>query len=247
MEYIGKVIYNEDTTHTGRCKVRVFGLFDNLKDQNIPWFTPMNSSIFSAGGAGSLDVPKIGTIVRVKFSNNDYYSGEYMALQCVDPALVKEIEDDYDGAHVLLYDSDAELVVIYQKMTGLKIYHKGASIILDPTGSIQLKHQNNANVIELNQNNIIITTASSEGGGNNTTGTINISSGNEINITAPNVNVNAENIKLGKTGNDNIVTANRLRPLLMSIMEELKAKSPYGSTISMSQLENIGSNKIKCM
>ena len=170
-----------------------------------------------------------------------------MALQCVDPALVKEIEDDYDGAHVLLYDSDAELVVIYQKMTGLKIYHKGASIILDPTGSIQLKHQNNANVIELNQNNIIITTASSEGGGNNTTGTINISSGNEINITAPNVNVNAENIKLGKTGNDNIVTANRLRPLLMSIMEELKAKSPYGSTISMSQLENIGSNKIKCM
>ena len=173
MEYIGKVIYNEDTTHTGRCKVRVFGLFDNLKDENIPWFTPMNSSIFSAGGAGSLDVPKIGTIVRVKFSNNDYYSGEYMALQCVDPALVKEIEDDNDGAHVLLYDSDAELVVIYQKMTGLKIYHKGASIILDPTGSIQLKHQNNANVIELNQNNIIITTASSEGGGNNTTGTIN--------------------------------------------------------------------------
>ena len=102
MEYIGKVIYNEDTTHTGRCKVRVFGLFDNLKDENIPWFTPMNSSIFSAGGAGSLDVPKIGTIVRVKFSNNDYYSGEYMALQCVDPALVKEIEDDYDGAHVCL-------------------------------------------------------------------------------------------------------------------------------------------------
>lgn len=247
MEYIGKVIYNEDTTHTGRCKVRVFGLFDRLEDENIPWFTPMNSAVFSAGGAGSLDVPKIGAIVRVKFSNNDYYSGEYMALQCVDPALVKEIEDDYDGAHVLLYDSDAELVVIYQKMTGLKIYHKGASIILDPTGSIQLKHQNNANVIELNQNNIIITTASSEGGGNNTTGTINISSGNEINITAPNVNVNAENIKLGKTGNDNIVTANRLRPLLMLILEELKAKSPYGSTISMSQLENIGSNKIKCL
>ena len=133
MEYIGKVIYNEDTTHTGRCKVRVFGLFDELEDEYIPWFTPMNSAIFSAGGAGSLDVPKIGAIVRVKFSNDDYYSGEYMALQCVDPALVKEIEDDYDGAHVLLYDSDAELVVIYQKMTGLKIYHKGASIILDPS------------------------------------------------------------------------------------------------------------------
>ena len=247
MEYIGKVIYNEDTTHSGRCKVRVFGLFDELEDEYIPWFTPMNSSIFSAGGAGSLDVPKVGSIVRVKFSNDDYYSGEYMALQCVDPALIKEIEDDYDGAHVLLYDSDAELVILYQKMTGLKIYHKGASIILDPSGSIQLKHENNANVIELNQNNIIITTASSQGGGNNTTGTINISSGNEVNITAPNVNVNAENIKLGKVGNDNVVTANRLKPLLMLILQELKSKSPYGSTISMSQLETIGSNKIKCM
>lgn len=247
MDYIGRVVYNKDVTHSGRCKIRVFGLFDTLEEENLPWFTPINSSVFSSSGSGSIDVPKVGSIVRVNFSNNDYYSGEYTSLQFVDPQLIKEIEDDYDDAHITLYDADQELLIGYQKMTGYKIYHKGASIILDPAGNIQLKHQNNANVIELNQNNIIITTASTENGGNNTTGTIQISSGNAVNITAPTVNVNSENIKLGNVGNDTVVTANRLKPLLILMMEEIKAKAPYGSVISMSNLENISSKNIRCM
>ena len=91
--YVGKVIYIDDITRTGRCKIRVYGLFDELDDDNIPWFTPVNSSIFSKNGGGSLDVPKIGTIVRVTFENGDVYAGQYMALENVDPALVNEIKD----------------------------------------------------------------------------------------------------------------------------------------------------------
>ena len=72
-EYVGKVIYNQDPTHTGRCKVKVIGLFDNLPDENIPWFTPVNSNVFSGGGSGSISVPKLNTYVRVKFSNDDLY------------------------------------------------------------------------------------------------------------------------------------------------------------------------------
>ena len=67
-DFLGRVIYNEDPTFSGRCKVQVFGLFDAFETENIPWFVPQSCSIFSSGnGSGNLSVPKIGTIVRVKF------------------------------------------------------------------------------------------------------------------------------------------------------------------------------------
>jgi len=36
LNYIGKVIYNKDPDYTGRCKVRVFGLMDELEDNLVP-------------------------------------------------------------------------------------------------------------------------------------------------------------------------------------------------------------------
>lgn len=244
--YVGKVIYIDDITRTGRCKIRVYGLFDELDDDNIPWFTPVNSSIFSKNGGGSLDVPKIGTIVRVTFENGDVYAGQYMALENVDPALVNEIKDDYEGTHVLLYDSEEELAVLYQPMTGFKIYHKGSSIILDPNGNIQLKHQNNSNVIEVNENEIIISSGSSQAGGINDTGTINISSGSVINLHAPTINLDAENITLGHNPVKNVVTAQDLIPLLNMMKNNIIAKMPYGSPdLAPETFNSIGSNAVK--
>ena len=80
-DYIGRVVYNNDPTFSGRCKIRVFGLFDDLDEGFIPWFAPKNMNIFSSPkGAGSISVPKVGTIVNVRFKN-DIYSGEYTNIQ----------------------------------------------------------------------------------------------------------------------------------------------------------------------
>ena len=230
--YVGRVIYNEDPTFTGRCKVRVFGLFDGLGDDFIPWFTPVNSNIFSTKGGGSLSVPKINDIVRVKFSNNDLYSGEYSSLQNLDPELVNEIKDDYLGTHVLLFDSEAELMVLYQESTGFKIYHKGSSMIIDPTGMIQLKHSNNNCVIELKNDGIIITTA--DGGGNSPTGNIKISGGNKIDITADNVNVTAKTVNLGTnadSGHHPAVKGDALQSALSQLATAVNMKYPIGYTV----------------
>lgn len=243
-EYVGKVIYIDDVTHTGRCKVRVFGLFDYLKDENVPWFTPGNIDKFSSDGGGCIDIPKVGSIVKVKFPNGDFYSGEYFGLPMLDPKLVKEIEDDYEDAHVLLFDADEELAVIYQKMTGFKIYHKGASIILDPDGNIQLKHQNNSNVIEVNENNIIIT--SSKDGGNQT-GTVNISSANTVNIKAPTIHLESDNIRLGSSGSSHhIAVAEEVAFALQRIVAELSIKQDPGSMLEGETWESLNSTKITC-
>lgn len=242
-DYIGRVIYNDDPTFSGRCKIRVFGLFDDLSDELVPWFAPKNFGIFSsARGAGSISVPKVGTIVRVEFMN-DLYSGEYTNIQNIDPALIDEIRDDYQNTHVLAYDSDKELLVIYQPMTGFKMYLAGSLIKIDSDGSIQLKHKNNSNVVELNDNTINITTVSGEGV--ETNGTINISAGSTVNLVAPTVNVESKSISLGKNSVARAVKGEKLCSVLKQFATELNTKFPQGaSTLIGRSFEEILSDTV---
>ena len=230
-DYIGEVINSEDPTFTGRCKVKVMGLFTELPEENIPWFVPMNSGMFSGSGAGTLSVPKKGSFVRVRFSNADPYSGEYCAIQNIDPDLIEQIKDDYEGTQVIAYDSDAELLILYQNMTGLKILYGSADIIMNPSGDILMSHGNGRNHIEIKNDDIIITTSSSSEGGSNSTGKISISSGNEITLSAPNITLNSKNIKLGTGAGTHMAVAEKLIPILQQIVTEVAAKTPQGSTL----------------
>ena len=134
-EYLGRVVYNEDPTFSGRCKIEVFGLFDEFEPEQMPWISPQTSAVFSSkSGYGSISIPKIGSIVRVNFPYGSLYSGEYSSLQNIDPALIEEIKDDYQNTHVLLYDSDKDLIVIYQPMTGYKMWLAGSMIKIDADG-----------------------------------------------------------------------------------------------------------------
>ena len=233
-DYLGIVKYIDDVTHTGRCKIYVMGLTDGLTDDVLPWFVPASSNIFSANGAGSLSVPRIGTAVKVKFANPDIYSGEYYAIENIDPAMVEEIKDDYESTQVILYDSIAKIAILYQPMTGLKIFYNGASMIIDPNGNIQLKHKNNSNVVELNENEINITTAATvdsqtgERQASNSTARINIASENEINLSAPTVNILSNNIKLGKGADNHIAIAERVENALKELATCIMAKTPQG-------------------
>ncbi len=244
-EYVGQVIFNEDPTFTGRCKVRVLGLFDDLPDENIPWFSPVNSTIFSTSGNGSISVPKIDAYVRVRFLNGDIYAGEYMNVESMDPALIEEIKDDYDGTHVLLYDAAEQLIVIYQKMSGFRIYHKGACITLDPSGNIQLKHQNNSNVIEVDDDRIIISAASGSGGGTST-GSIDITSGSTVNITADTVNVKGNKVNIGPGPYIPAINTNELKITLQKLVSAIGLKMPIGPdpTLAGSNFSNLESKTV---
>ena len=245
-EYIGKVIYIDDITRSGRCKVRVSGLFSGIPDANIPWFSPKSTASFSGSGGGSLDVPKIGSIVSVTFDRGCVYAGQYTSMANADPALVNEVKEDYEGSHMIMHDSAEQVAVMYQPMSGLKIFHKGASIIIDPNGNIQIKHQNNSNVIEINDGDITIAAGSSQSGGSSSSGTINISSTSEINLTAPTINLDGENINLGHAPVKSVVSAEDLIPILNMMKNNIIAKMPYGSPdLAPETFTSISSNNVK--
>lgn len=243
-DYIGTVVFNEDPTYTGRCKIKVFGLLDDLSDEHLPWFYPQMSGIFSSvNGHGSISVPKIGSIVRVKFTGGDIYSGEYTCIQTMDPALIDEIKDDYQGTHILAFDSDRNLVVGYQPMMGFKIWLDGSMVKVDADGTIQLKHKNNSNVVELTDRKINITTVSSDG--TNMNGEINIAAGATVNITAPTVNVESQSVSLGKGASGSAVIGEKLISILKQFATELNSKYPQGaSRLSGKDFKEILSNVV---
>ena len=237
-DYIGRVIFNDDPTFSGRCKVRVFSLFDELDDEHIPWFAPITSTVFSANGFGSISVPKIGDIVRVRFSNNDYYSGEYSSIQNIDPLLIEEIRDDYEGCHVLLYDSEEDLMIIFKKSSGIKISLRGSTIRVGADGIIQLQHQDNTSIVEITHNEINIASA---GSGCN----VNIAAGNKVTVVSPEVNIESNNVKIGSEASSPAVKGDELIGVLTEIATLLDAKSPQTFKMASRTFSEILSDSVK--
>ena len=80
--WLGEVVVNEDPQYEGRIKVKVYGKFDNLSNEHIPWAYPANNTTAgSITGGGYYSVPRVGSIVSIKFDNGNIYHPEYFFHQ----------------------------------------------------------------------------------------------------------------------------------------------------------------------
>lgn len=141
-EWLGEVIESDDPLRMLRCRVRVFGLFDGLEDDMLPWAFPASSNGFSSaeGGFGSFSVPKNGTIVKIRFNAGDIYAPEYFAIQNINNTIRQEISEDYENAHVLCFDEDEDLRILYTQKQGVVLKHKDSIINIKPDDTIYLEH-----------------------------------------------------------------------------------------------------------
>lgn len=219
-DWLGEVVENDDPETQFRCKIKIFGLFEELEIDAIPWAFPANHGIFASkdeGGFGNGSVPKIGSILKVRFSNGDIYAPEYYAIQNINPTLQSEIAGDYQGTHVLAYDVDEDLKIIYQPGVGVKIHLKESHITINPDESITIEHSNSESIIELvgDTCNII------------TNATIEMTASTDIIATAPTCTINGtETTILGPTGNFSAVGAEPLWAFLKSLAAAVDVKWP---------------------
>ncbi len=150
LHYLGVVVNNKDPEFKGRAKVRVFGIFDELADADLPWsHQRFEQSYGLGGGSGRISVPKLGSVVHVQFNNGNYYSPEYKAVQELSPDLIDEIRVSYDGAHSLIYDGIERLKMYYTVEKGLIIDLKESKIIIRNDNSILITHADDTASIEL--------------------------------------------------------------------------------------------------
>ena len=216
-DWLGVIMNNIDPTFSGRCQIRVYRLMDNLDAKDLPWAVPINSTIFAGDGAGSLSVPKIGQIVRIQFNNGDIYSPEYTTIQNIDTDLIQRIKDDYDGTHVLLYDPDEELTVIYQRNSGMQMFYRGSFIQISPDSMITIEHANQESLIQLDGDKLNIVTKNE----------VNVSAAAKVEITADESILKGNQItKIGTPPYYHAVLAEVLFPLLQTMATALDAKMP---------------------
>jgi len=148
--YLGVVVDNKDPEFKGRAKVRIFGIFDELTDTELPWsYQRLEQSYGLGGGSGRISVPKLGSVVHVQFNNGNYYSPEYKAVQELSPDLIDEIRNSYEGAHSLIYDGIERLKMYYTVEKGLVIDLKESKIIIRNDNSILITHADDTASIEL--------------------------------------------------------------------------------------------------
>lgn len=121
--WLGEVIDNVDPNGSGRCRIRVYGKFDLLEDEDIPWAIPANTSF-----VGSYSVPNIGEIVSIYFDNGNIYTPVYKNTVRVNSDLKSEVLDNSSNPErvsSLLYDSEK----------GVRIYHSPENGIVIATGN----------------------------------------------------------------------------------------------------------------
>lgn len=187
--FIGKIVDPDDPDKEGKARIRVFGLFDELEDDKLPWFHPINRKMFSGnGGFADISIPKKDTYVQVKFSEGNLYSGEYSSIQNFSEDVKKDIADTYLNSHVIAYDTDEELKVYYTPGKGLIITLKSSLINIAPDSSIVIEHKDSQSSIYLVGDEI------------------QISSENTVNVTTKNVVIDhSESVELGAGATERVV------------------------------------------
>lgn len=196
--FYGQVVDNNDPDKEGRCKVRVFGVFTDILDEDLPWAMPGSLKIFGGGedgGAGEVSIPKLNAIVRIQFPEGNLYSPEWIGLAYINQAVRDEINNSYLNSHVIAYDVDEQVKILYTPDKGILIFHKNSQIIINPDSSITIEHSGGQSIIELI-------------GGN-----INIVSQTQINVISPKCVIDSGNVEIGEGASEKLVLGDSFKEL----------------------------------
>ena len=141
--HLGEIVDINDPLKQGRARIRVFGFFDDLEIDDIPWAEQISGLSFSsARGNGNISIPRVGATVNVQFDGSNYYKCFYEFEKESAPALLEEIADSYEGAQSLWYDVESvpgPLKLFYTKKKGMVLSLGDAKIQLDTQDGGQLR------------------------------------------------------------------------------------------------------------
>ncbi len=214
-EFLGQVVDNQDTEKIGRCKIRVFGLFDNIATEDLPWSNPKKQPIFGQDGqGGSISIPKNGAILKVTFDNQDIYAPEYHYHQELAKDVKAQLQSEYDGTHIFCFDGDVKLKMFYVPSTGLTFELDGSKINIHTDNSITIEHKGTTSTIELRGGTINI----------NSDSQINNTSGSRIKDTSNEVWIDGKSTKVGHQPQYKAVLGEPLFLLLRTLAETIDAK-----------------------
>lgn len=221
--YMGVVEDINDPNYEGRCRIRVFSVFDDLPTEDIPWAVPAaKPMIFGQDAkAGAISIPKVGAIVKVRFAAGDIYTPEYIQVQELGDDIKEQLKkggSKYAGAHFVLFDGDEEIKVWFDKQIGLQIELKKSFVRIDnETSNVLIEHKDNLSSISL-EGNVIRIVSDSE---------VNVTTGSKATVSAKTVHIDGVNTVIGHSViQHSAVLGEPLMALLKVIAAMVDEKTP---------------------
>lgn len=143
--FLGIVEDNVDPKKMGRCRIRVFNVFDTIPLEDIPWASPFKD--LNGNGA---NIPERGKILTVVFDSGNIYTPEYIYAQHYNVNLKRKLEEltesDYVSFKSLVFDHKTQIYV--NDSEGLKIDHKFNNMNITE-GGIDLNLKDNNGLVNI--------------------------------------------------------------------------------------------------
>ena len=232
--YLGKVEDINDPLYEGRARVRVFSLFDDIEVEDLPWAVPAGKPMFFGqdAKAGSISIPKVGAIVKVRFVSGDIYSPEYSQIQEIGDDIKEQLRKGgpkYEGAHFLLFDGDEQIKIWFDKQIGLQIELKNSFVRIDnETSNITVEHKDNLSTIAL-EGNVIRIVSDSE---------VKVTTGSKATVSAKTVHIDGQNTILGPSAiQHSSMLGQPTFALLKTLAAMIDAKTPATAGAAQAAVE----------
>tara|TARA_B000000441_G_C21740203_1_gene353112 strand:- start:62 stop:790 length:729 start_codon:yes stop_codon:yes gene_type:complete len=194
--WLGEVMDNEDPLLEGRCRIKVFGKFDKLATEDIPWATPQNRMV-----PGSYAVPRIGDVVSIRFDNGDIYHPEYQYQIDIDNDLRGDIlsaSSKPQDVISLVYDAERNLRAYWSAEDGLVITTGSGTkesplIQLDSADKIYLYTENEVEI--------------------KATKKVFVHTPDVVEVKGKKVYVNSGNVELGEAATEQLIKGNTFQAM----------------------------------
>ena len=192
--YLGQVEDNRDPKKLGRVKVRISPYMD-FEEEDLPWASPTLGTYGNSSEAGGLNIPEIGSQVRVYFPSHDITAPYYTGAELNEHNRTTFFDEDYPDVYGYK-DSTGNFVKVNKASGTVQFQHNSSSNVrVAPDGSMQVALSNGAYFTFSNQNNfeLDINAINVKGTAN---GSLTIKANADVNVATNIVRVKANDINL---------------------------------------------------
>ena len=204
MSYLGCVEDNKDPRKIGRVRVRITP-YSDLKTEELPWASPKLGSCGNLSSAGGLNVPEIGSQVRVNFPSRDFTAPYYEGAELNDVNRTTFFDEDYPETYGYK-DTTGNFIKINKYKGTIHLQHSSTTNMqVSSQGSIRVSLSNGAffifgngsgsNNFQLNIGTVDVTGTAD--------GTLVQSANNEITLQAPTIRLKGKVVVEGDLSTNN--------------------------------------------
>ena len=205
MSYLGNVVDNKDPKKLGRVRVSITP-YSEMAASDIPWATPLLGSHGNSAEYGGLNVPEIGSQVRVTFPSRDFTAPYYSGAELNEVNRTTFFDEDYPNTYGYK-DSVGNFVRVNKERGTAQFQHYSTTNMqVAPDGSVKVGLAGGAYFIFDSGKNFELNIGTLDVSGS-ADGSLDIKANNEVNISTGQVNINGNvaingdlNLKNGVSG-----------------------------------------------